>query len=175
MSALDLTSWQSNSQEVPTDFTLYTPARYANGDLPSIFSYFGHAIPVRATEVTYLSRGKRHMRCLVSFKRRYLDRPRYRVMERIVLSVPAWQGDNDIIHLMESLPGEDDRRIDLLTVLQLQNAPTYLERIRQHYSDEELLQIEPAVFFVPDPVGQERVVFTLPEPVGVPTLAAAHS
>lgn len=163
MSIIDLTSWQDNSRETYTDFILYNSANYANGNLPSIFSYFGHAIPVRMTEITYLSQRKKHLRCLVSFKHRYLDRQRRCIIERVVLTVPAWQGDNNFVHLMERLPGETERKINLFAVLQLQNTPTYLERMKQHYSNETLMQIEPAVFSVTDPVNQERIIMFLPE------------
>lgn len=159
---VDLSFWVSESNdEVPHDeFILYTYERTMRGEYPSVFSFFGHAVPGKFVEVTYIGRGKKHLRCLVTFKRRLWDEEAQLTKEYYVLTVPAWQGDNNIIHLMEVLPGEDMNGYNLLYIYKHADRPDYpdfLDRIRRHYSDAELMEIAPEVFYHPDPVRYERV------------------
>lgn len=155
---IDLTAWKvKESAEEYRDFKIYDENAYIRGELPSIFSYWGHPVPSRFTEVHYVGRGKRHLRCFVALKRREYDSELDVVFEKVELTVPAWQGDNDFIHLLEVLPGESPSKLNFLCALQVgAELPDVLTRLYRYYDHDELLELEPGVFYFVDPAGQSR-------------------
>ncbi len=155
---IDLTAWSvSETAAWYSDFKLYDEEAYKRGELPTIFTYWGHMIPSRFTEVYYIGRGKRHLRCFVSLKEREYDQELGVVYERVVLTVPAWQGDNDLIHLLEVLPGESPTRFNLFRALRDgKELPDVLTRLYRYYDHDELMALEPGVFYFFDPVGHTR-------------------
>lgn len=155
---IDLTAWTVNQDaEEYLDFKLYDENAYVRGELPTIFSYWGHPIPSRFTEVHYVGRGRRHLRCFVSLKQREYEPELGVVFERVVLTVPAWQGDNDLIHLLEVLPGESATRLNFFRVLsEGAELPDVLTRLYRYYDHDELMALEPGIFYFFDPAGQLR-------------------
>lgn len=155
---IDLTAWSvSETAEWYSDFKLYDENAYKRGELPTIFSFWGHMVPSMFTEVHYIGRGKRHLRCFVSLKEREYDQELGVVYEKVVLTVPAWQGDNDLIHLLEVLPGEGRARFNLFRAIHDgKELPDVLTRLYRYYDHDELMELEPGVFYFVDPVGQTR-------------------
>ena len=80
---------------------------------PSITSYHGHPIPYPDVKVQYLEKERKFWKVIVTFyRRRYnfdLDIPETVEVTR----VRGWQGDNNTIHLLSPLPGEDDLTLDM--------------------------------------------------------------
>ncbi|AYJ74716.1 hypothetical protein phiFa_15 [Thermus phage phiFa] len=155
---IDLTAWAvKEGAEEFKDFVLYDENAYMRGELPSIFSYWGHPIPSRFTEVHYIGRGKRHLRAFVCLKSREFDHELGVVFEKVVLTVPAWQGDNNLIHLLEVLPGETLTKLNFYRVLeQGKHLPDVLTRLYRYYDHDTLMELEPGVFYFYDPVGQSK-------------------
>lgn len=155
---IDLTAWTvKEDAEEYRDFKLYDENAYIRGELPTIFSYWGHPVPSRFTEVHYVGRGRRHLRCFVSLKQREYDPELNVVFEKVVLTVPAWQGDNDFIHLLEVLPGESSGKLNFFRALQEgAKLPDVLTRLYRYYDHDALLALEPGVFYFLDPAGQSR-------------------
>jgi len=120
---------------------------------PSIISYCGHPIPLPNVHIEYIGRGNTFLKCLVTFKKRTLDPEIGLLVESYHYTVPAWQGDNNIIHLMEILPGEDHNDVNMMEFYETDKEidADYLNRLRQFYSEEELLEKAPEVFFYLDP------------------------
>lgn len=155
---IDLTAWAvKEDAEEFKDFVLYDENAYMRGELPSIFSYWGHPVSSRFTEVHYIGRGKRHLRAFVCLKTREYDQELGVVFERVVLTVPAWQGDNNILHLLEVLPGETIARFNLFRVLEAgKELPDVLTRLYRYYDHDALMELEPSVFYFYDPAGSTR-------------------
>lgn len=164
---VDLSAWTLSTgpegESVPDEqFIRYTEEMRMRGDEawpPSIFSYHGHPIPLPNVSIEYVGRGATFLKCLVTFKKKTLDPEIGLLVEHDYFTVPAWQGDNNLIHLMEELPGEDYRDVNMTEFYESTEDidRDYLNRLRQYYSDEELLEKAPEVFFYMDPAQADAV------------------
>jgi len=138
-------------------FLFYSRDMMIRGDNawpPSIISYYGHPIPLPNIEMQYLSRGKTFLKVLVTFTKREIDAELGMFVDSYMFTVPAWQGENNLIHLIESLPGETPEDINLNVFEEEADDidADYLTRMRQVYTDEELNHLAPEVFNYEDPV-----------------------
>lgn len=141
-------------------FIRYSEEMQMRGDEhwpPSIISFNGHPIPLPNVDIQYVGRGNTFLKCLVTFKKRTLDPELGLLVESHYHTLPAWQGDNNIIHLMELLPAEDHRDVNMQEFYEsAQEIDTdYLNRLRRFYTDEELLEKAPEVFYYLDPAAQD--------------------
>lgn len=157
---IDLKSWEvSPNAEFFDDFTYYTYEARQQGRQPTVYSFYGHGVPSQFLEVSYLPRQntKQHLRCFVTFKTRKFNPETELVEEQYAFTLPAWQGTNDIIHLLEVAPGETYRKFNLHSLLLYAEGNPYVdvvERIRAKYTDLQLLNFVPDVYFYEDPVSK---------------------
>jgi hypothetical protein len=150
---IDLSSWRTNPEvEAHDAFTYYSTERLTQGDIPSIISFHGHPVPSNRVEVFYIGAGRQHLRCMVTFKRRKMNLQEQQVEEYYMYTLPAWQGTNDIIHLMEEAPGESYKAFSLGEMFNVKGYVSVVDRIRRQYSDDVLLALAPEVLFFDDPV-----------------------
>jgi hypothetical protein len=153
---IDLTSWRvKEGVERYEDFTYYTYEAYQQGRQPTVTSFYGHLVPSQFLEVSYIGRGNQHLRCMVTFKSRTFNYRTQMVEERYAYTLPAWQGTNDTIHLLEVAPGETYRKFNLHALLEAARAQPYedvVERICRRYTAQELIHLAPEVLFFEDPV-----------------------
>jgi hypothetical protein len=150
MPVIDLTSWKiSPHVRKHLSFTRYNEN---TGEIPSIISFHGHPVPSNRVEVFYIGEGRQHLRCMVSFKRRKANLKQNIIEEYYVFTFPAWQGTNDIIHLMEEAPGETYKAFTFGALLNIDRYIPVVERIKQQYSVEFLLDFAPEVLNFVDPV-----------------------
>ncbi|WP_155298979.1 hypothetical protein [Deinococcus kurensis] len=113
---LSLTSWLpwpgTDIEIVPdTDFEFYCTTQDAER-VPTITSYHGHTLLMPVVRVEYLGRGRKFLRATVTFVRRRWDKAAGVSVTEEWLTVPAVQGDNNHLRLLEALPGETDLDLD---------------------------------------------------------------
>lgn len=115
---------------------------------PSIFSYYGHPVPLPNVSIAYLGRGRRHWNLLVTFRKRRYDASLGLLVEFEAATVPAWQGDNNLIHLLEPLPGEDDLELDMQAMAEAAHEvdADYLTRIRLFFPGAGITETAPELF-----------------------------
>ena len=126
------------TEKIPDSAFVYYSQRDSVGEWPpSIVSYHGHHIPYPDVIVEYISRERKFWRCMVTFVRRRFIFKLGKAETHIVAKVRAWQGDNNIIHLIEELKGEDSLNLDMsaLSVTPDEIDLDYYERIIAAYPD----------------------------------------
>lgn len=164
---INLEAWNPLPGEVDVyipdeHFIRYTREMMIRGDdcwPPSIISYYGHPIPLPNVELQYLGRGKNFLKLLVTFKKRKFDSDLELFFDEYSYTLPAWQGENNLIHLIETLPTETDKDLNMEEFYEQAEDidKDYLARMRQLYDDEELTHLAPEVFYYPDPASGDAV------------------
>lgn len=146
----------SSGEYVPDEeFIFYDESMMVRGDPqwpPSIVSYYGHFIPIPKVQITYVGRSAKFLKCLVTFLKKEWNDELKLLSWKPVFTVPAWQGDNNIIHLIEALPHETWQNVDMSNFLATAEEIDidYLSRMRMLYPDEEITRLAPELFFYPD-------------------------
>ena len=141
---------------LPDDhFIYYDENMMVRGDPewpPSIITYHGHPVPLPKVSIKYVGRGAKYLKLLVTFLAKEWNDELRLLSWKPIFTVPAWQGDNNIIHLMEALPGETDKALDMAEFEETAEEidADYLTRIRMVLPDEEITHLAPELFFVPD-------------------------
>lgn len=115
---------------------------------PSIVSYYGHPVPLPDVSIEYLGRGRRHWNLRVTFRKRRWDASLGLLLEYEMATVPAWQGDNNIIHLLAPLEGEDELELDMsaMTPAAAEVDADYLTRIRLLFPGAGINEMSPELF-----------------------------
>ncbi|MDX2005282.1 MAG: hypothetical protein SFU83_08395 [Meiothermus sp.] len=176
---IDLKPWmlQSNDDTEPhTEFTRYTYEARQQGRHPTVFSYHGFMLPTKYVDVHYVAFGKQHAKCFVTFVEYTYDVQTDQVFMVPRYTVPAWQGNNDLLHLLQVCPGETDREFNLHEVLTNSGSrgryTGVVDRMRAFYSDEDLVSICPEVFYFQDPAIDGEKVAVEADKTPIETLAA---
>lgn len=117
--SLSLTSWlpwpgQSTEFVHDDDFVYYCDTQDVER-VPNITSYHGHILLMPTVRIQYLGRSRKFLKLNVTFVRRRWNKDTQQVDEDVWLTVPAVQGDNNLIRLLQELPGETDLELDQCT------------------------------------------------------------
>lgn len=102
--------WPGNSGETLPDwaFLYYTYAQDRER-LPCITSFYGHTIVFPLAQVEYVARTRKSLQCFVTLLRAVTGVDGEADTAEEWVTVPAVQGDNNHIRLLEALPGETER------------------------------------------------------------------
>lgn len=124
---------------------------------PVVYSLYGHPLPI-GVDVTIQAIAGQHNR---SARTRLV----WVIIRQLIgssvreHSLPGWQGDNDLVHLLEALPGEDDiMGINETTMCDIGLAPNLQSMEIAHLQLASILYGESAVLDVDLSILPKRVL-----------------